>query len=934
MISGDSASDHLVAARPLHPITGRFLAQKTFERQFVPFGFGVVDDTGRVGITDADLFNATVDGIRQCRHPPPQWWHGSLSFLRHIAFSAAKFPDAATAAIAAIDTQRADRLRRKQVNRTLAGVLGADELSFATEFASEGAMSAGTSVALNDEQRLVIDLAVEGYNLYLAGSAGTGKTATLLEVKRRLMAMGLRVAVTASTGLAACHLGGHTFHHVFGVSRFRNVLAVEAWTRYDVVIIDEISMLPLAAVANLDRAMRRSRDQPNEPFGGCQVIMSGDFLQLESVADPELDGGRDTAKIFSWTSFRNNFVHVRLQTQVRQSLDPAFESLLAELRVGKLNKDHFTSLVRCTADASDVPVDSQTTTLFATNTEVTERNALMLNRLDGPEMVINPCPPRLRLSSVSTDAIILRAPSRAAAMSTLFTLRQWIFGELAARFPHVVSLGAQVRAYLLTRDDEDREVTLPPGTDDGPTFVCVRVLDDGKQCSNEKPPAGGAPDLPTGPHDTTVDAGGATGPQKTTVEAAPGALSRRGERMLQLSKALTDLVQTALVATGKPMVGGPSDCQASSHGAPPESTKCRSNPSWEETAFLYESFDSLTADECPAEELYVEIDASDPRAELTDATDAHIELDVVAESELPPAGPALASSPPPSSPVVRGKSPKRGAPEMNLVNWELERTLSEDQQAKTATMKHDAALQRELSRHPILAASLQLKIGALVLLRVNLTDVLVNGSCGTVVGFCPAHWAGSTVAASDVHPASSWLFPRRQDTAPFVDEYIHEQRLTFGVDIPCLPVVRFAGMSQDVVVPPWPVTCGGTAVTEYFAFRSLAIPLTLAYAFTIHKVQGLTLHNSVVIDLSKMWNCRHVVYVACSRVKSSKQLTLLNFKRDHVAVDPAAVAFDASIVSVGVAAQAAESGTLEQCRSSRSRGAEPLSVELVHGADD
>jgi ATP-dependent exoDNAse (exonuclease V) alpha subunit len=81
------------------------------------------------------------------------------------------------------------------------------------------------------------------------------------------------------------------------------------------------------------------------------------------------------------------------------------------------------------------------------------------------------------------------------------------------------------------------------------------------------------------------------------------------------------------------------------------------------------------------------------------------------------------------------------------------------------------------------------------------------------------------------------------------------------------------------------------AATHHFAVRLAVMPLTPAYAFTVHKVQGTTLDCPVVLDLRHMWLCDHLVYVAASRVRRLSQLHIVNFEPRHVTVSRRVVAF-------------------------------------------
>src|SRR4051794_41641519 len=67
------------------------------------------------------------------------------------------------------------------------------------------------------DQKLALEIMAEGHNVLLTGPAGSGKTYVLNEFIRRAKARGKYVAVTATTGLAATHLGGNTIHAWSGI---------------------------------------------------------------------------------------------------------------------------------------------------------------------------------------------------------------------------------------------------------------------------------------------------------------------------------------------------------------------------------------------------------------------------------------------------------------------------------------------------------------------------------------------------------------------------------------------------------------------------------------------------------------------------------------------------------------------------------------------
>ena len=136
-----------------------------------------------------------------------------------------------------------------------------------------------------------------GVNVYLTGSAGSGKTHTLREYIKWLDTHSIPVAITASTGIAATHMNGMTIHGWAGIG-IREYLTdadidmIEQkqylWKRFEkarVLIIDEVSMLHAHRLDMVERVCRRFK-RNDAPFGGLQVILSGDFFQLPPVTKP------------------------------------------------------------------------------------------------------------------------------------------------------------------------------------------------------------------------------------------------------------------------------------------------------------------------------------------------------------------------------------------------------------------------------------------------------------------------------------------------------------------------------------------------------------------------------------------------------------------------------------------------------------------------
>lgn len=236
-----------------------------------------------------------------------------------------------------------------------------------------------------------------GRNCFLTGMAGTGKTTELKEfIKSSLR----RVDVTAPTGVAALNAGGMTVHRFCGMmlgpqagqsneeyfallerDPRRSIKAgFNRVKRSECLVIDEISMLPGRQLDFIEFLFRRVRCR-DEPFGGCQVIAVGDFLQLPPVRTSESEPYDWAFSTPAWE--RAEFKTIVLDI-VRRQDEPDFVRALGEFRRGYVWGDSarlLQSRVRSNPPAA-MP------RLFTHNVQVDKWNDFQLSELAGEEGVL------------------------------------------------------------------------------------------------------------------------------------------------------------------------------------------------------------------------------------------------------------------------------------------------------------------------------------------------------------------------------------------------------------------------------------------------------------------------------------------------------------------------------------------------------------------
>ena len=231
-----------------------------------------------------------------------------------------------------------------------------------------------------------------GESVLLTGPAGSGKTYVLNQFIRLAKSEGKHVSVTATTGLAATHLGGTTIHSWAGIGvndhlpdGFVDHLSKgrrEIIEKTDVLIIDEISMLHDYRLDMVDEACRLVRKQPDMPFGGIQLIMSGDFFQLPPINRGDSRAGGFVVNSEVWQQL--DPVVCYLEEQHRQD-DETLLGILNAIRAGDVRRHHAETLLGRVEQLP--PTDMVLTELHTVNIDVDTLNEKKLDALDGDEII-------------------------------------------------------------------------------------------------------------------------------------------------------------------------------------------------------------------------------------------------------------------------------------------------------------------------------------------------------------------------------------------------------------------------------------------------------------------------------------------------------------------------------------------------------------------
>lgn len=247
------------------------------------------------------------------------------------------------------------------------------------------------------QQSQALEILKTGANVFLTGEAGSGKTYVLNQYQEWLDSVGLTVAVTGSTGIAATHLGGRTIHSWSGIGimdkldqadldrLFDRDDLVDRVRGTDVLIIDEVSMISHLQLDAIDQVLRRLRQSP-APFGGMQVIVSGDFFQLPPIGR----GSRLIVMAEVWT--KASFAVCYLVEQWRSEGDSTLAELLSAIRASEVEQQHFEWLTERLVTQTDpdsqaevpaITVPEGITRLYTHNEDVDKLNLEKLKSLPG-----------------------------------------------------------------------------------------------------------------------------------------------------------------------------------------------------------------------------------------------------------------------------------------------------------------------------------------------------------------------------------------------------------------------------------------------------------------------------------------------------------------------------------------------------------------------
>ena len=322
-------------------------------------------------------------------------------------------------------------------------------------------------------QAQALDILKMGRNVFITGPAGSGKTYVINQYIKYLKDHDVSLGITASTGIAATHMGGVTIHSWSGMGIKNNMTEYDLAQLADkspaarrirdsaVLIIDEVSMLHHFRLDTLNTITQHIRKN-TEPFGGLQIVLCGDFFQLPPVSKY---GEPDTHFIYRSEAWRDGkFTVCYLHENYRQGHDPIV-SVLNEIRSGEVSEEAREKLKgrRRNIDillSDEAVVDledngtfaNSPTRLYTHNIDVDKVNDLELDKVEGYEITYEmsskgkkPLVEALKRSCLAPEQLRLKKGARVMCVKNNFE-EGYVNGTLGV----VVSCGYGVDPVIRT----------------------------------------------------------------------------------------------------------------------------------------------------------------------------------------------------------------------------------------------------------------------------------------------------------------------------------------------------------------------------------------------------------------------------------------------------------------------------------------------------
>lgn len=269
-------------------------------------------------------------------------------------------------------------------------IINFDQIDFEKELEFADEFEVVSKPQDDDVYNKILNLIKRGDNVFLTGFAGTGKSYILNKLKEKFKK---KLTITSTTGIAAVNVKGQTLHSWAGVGLCKNpvsktvekirgrISTLRQILNCKILAIDEISMLNIETFEYVNEVLKEVREN-NEPFGGIQVLLIGDFFQLPPVEEENLE----RKYCFDSPLWKDlNLKNVVLKKNYRQN-EEKFVTALAHMRTNCLEAEDIKLLNTRNTDMDTSETDILH--IFSTNNEANQYNLAKFNRIEEPVRIL------------------------------------------------------------------------------------------------------------------------------------------------------------------------------------------------------------------------------------------------------------------------------------------------------------------------------------------------------------------------------------------------------------------------------------------------------------------------------------------------------------------------------------------------------------------
>jgi ATP-dependent DNA helicase PIF1 len=251
---------------------------------------------------------------------------------------------------------------------------------------------------LSIEQQIAFDKYIKGNNIFITGPGGCGKSELIRMIYKHAYSHCKDIHVTALTGCASILLNckAKTLHSWAGIglgnSSIENLILKikknnflkSLWKQTDILVVDEVSMLSLKLFNMLNEIGKAVRRNP-KPFGGIQLIFSGDFYQLPPVGDnSEPDTQRFCFESDQWNAVFHRDCQIELKKIFRQT-DEIYSTILNQIREGKIKRRSIDLLLQYVGRDFAPNLVAKPTKIYPTKNKVEQINIMRMSALNNDE---------------------------------------------------------------------------------------------------------------------------------------------------------------------------------------------------------------------------------------------------------------------------------------------------------------------------------------------------------------------------------------------------------------------------------------------------------------------------------------------------------------------------------------------------------------------